>query len=220
MQLFSSVFDAISTDLERELHSTSTSCSCQPTANSLVDRQMGVSDRAMTPVQVVCRPSDSTAVSQWLPSPPSSQADILAGLRERYLAAADATASFSAVYVLPALCLLVHRVALVIALWTSLSTSEHPMIIIWAGLELAMFAVLLCLHGQWLEEAARRPLLLLLRRPPRHPEAAAEAARLVALVEALRPGAAAAGSFNINSRLLVSVVVGFVTYLVVLLQMS
>ena len=84
---------------------------------------------------------------------------------------------------------------------------------------MALFAVLLCQHGQRLEEAARRPALLLLRRPPRRPEPAAEAARLVALVEALRP-AAAAGDFRVNSRLLVSVVAGFVTYLVVLLQMS
>ena len=219
MQIFTSVFDAIATDLERELHSTSTSCSCQPSSHSHVDREMGDSGSAMTPVQVVCRPGP-VSVSPWPASPPSSQADILAGLRERYLAAADATASFSAVYVLPALCLLVHGVALAIAYWTALSVLEQPMLIIWSGFEMAVFAVLLCLHGQWLEEAARRPLLLLLRRPPRHPEAAAEATRLMALVEALRPGAAAAGSFNINSRLLVSVVVGFVTYLVVLLQMS
>ena len=208
MQMFSGVFEAISGDLERELHSTSTSCSCQSATTSYVGHPKRDYDRAMTPVEVVCRPSDSVSVSQWLPSPPSSQADILAGLRERYLAAADATASFSAVYVLPALCLLVHEVALAIAHWTSLSILESPMVLVWAGFELAVFAVLLCLHGQWLEEAARRPLLLLLRRPPRHPEAAAEATRLMALVEALRPGAAAAGSFNINSRLLVSVVVG------------
>ena len=181
---------------------------------------MGDNDNAITPVQVACHPSGSVSVSPWLPAHPSTQADIFAGLRERYLAAADATACFSAIYALPALSLLVHRMALVIALWTSLATLESPMVIVWAGLELAVFAALLCLHGQWLEEAARRPLLLLLRRPPRHPEAAAEATRLVALVEALRPGAVAAGSFSINSSLLGSVVVGFVTYLVVLLQMS
>ena len=219
MQMFTSVFDAISTDLERELHSTSTSCSCQPSSRSHVDREMGDSGSAMTPVQVVCRPGP-VSVSPWPASPPSSQADILAGLRERYLAAADATASFSAVYVLPTLCFQVYCVVAAIAYWTALSVLEQPMLIIWSGFEMAVFAVLLCLHGQWLEEAARRPLLLLLRRPPRHPEAAAEAARLLALVEALRPGATAADSFNINSRLLVSVVVGFVTYLVVMLQMS
>ena len=218
MQIFSGVFDAISDDLERQLRSIS--ASCRPAVQSPVARQMGGSDIEMTPVQVVYRPSSSAGVSPRPPLSPSTQADILAGLRERYLAAADATASFSAVFALPALCLLVHEVVSAIAHWTSHAALQHPALIVWTVLELAVFAVLLCLHGQWLEEAARRPLLLLLRRPPRHPEAAAEAGRLVALVEALRPGAAAAGSFSINSHQLVSVVVGFVTYLVVLLQMS
>ena len=222
MQVFSDVFDVISSDLERTLHSSCASRRYQPLASSHVDRQKADSDGDMTPVQTVCRSSDSAGVSPRLPAsaPQSTQADILAGLRERYLAAADATASFSAVFALPALCLLVHEVASAIAHWTSFSALQSTLTIVWTGLEMAVFAVLLCLHGQWLEEAARRPLLLLLRRPPRHPEVAAEAARLVALVEALRPRAAAAGSFSINSSLLVSVVVGFVTYLVVLLQMS
>ena len=147
---------------------------------------------------------------------------MLAGLRERYLAAADATAAFSAVYVLPALLLLGYGVALVIERYTNLPpdpATEDTVWMVWAGLEMAVFAVLLCHHGQRLEEAARRPALLLLRHPPRHPQAAAEAARLVTLVEALRP-AASSGQFSINSRLLVSVTAGFVTYLVVLLQMS
>ena len=217
-QMFSGVLDTISGDLERVLYSTSTPCSCQPSSRSHVNHEMGDSDCAMTPVQVVCRPLDAVSVSRRLPPP--TQADILAGLRERYLVATNATTCFNTVYLLPTQCFFVHKVALALAQWTSVSALEHPMVIVLEGMDLAVFAVLLCLHGQWLEEAARRPLLLLLRRPPRHPEAAAEAAHLVALVEALRPGATAAGSFNINSRLLVSVVLGFVTYLVVPLQMS
>ena len=222
MQMFSDVFDAISADLDRELHSTSVSHISRSTDDRLVDRQKRNHDSAVARVRVVCRPSGSAVEPPGPPPPPSSQADILVCLRKRYLAAADATASFSAVYVLPALGLLVKMVALVVANWTSQPAILPGWRAIWMasiGLEMTMFAVLLCLHGQRLEEAARRPALLLLRHPPRHPEAAAEAAHLVALVEALRPAAAATGDFSINIRLLVSVVAGFITYLVVLLQM-
>ena len=220
MQMFSDVFDAISADLDSELHSASSTHISQPTVHGLVDHHMGDSDSAVVPVQVVCRPSCSAVIPQELPPPPSSQADILASLRERYLAAADATASFSAVYVLPALCLLVNRVAFAVAYWMSFSDTKSVMMVVLSGLHMAVFAVLLCYHGQCLEEAARRPALLLLRRPPLHPEAAAEAARLMTAVEVLRPAASVAGGFSINIRLLVSVVAGFVTYLIVLLQMT
>ena len=168
----------------------------------------------------MCLSADSAGS---LPAPPSavSLADALAGLRERYLAAADATAAFSAVYVLPALCLLVCDVAASVArcsMLTASSGGEAVFWAVWSGLAVAVFAALLCLHGQQLETAAGQPALLLLRRPPRSSEAAAEAARLVALVQGLRP-AAAVGDVSLSGRLLGTVAVGFVTYLVVLLQM-
>ena len=165
--------------------------------------------------------ADRLTVSQ---SPCPGAAPSLAALRARLTAVADLTSSLSSVYAMPAVCYMVHAVLismLVVALLDSMTHStENLLSIFLVSARSALLATLLCQSGQRLEEAARRPAELLLRHPPQEPAAAAEAARLVALVEWLRPAAAAHGLFNINRQLLGSALAGYLTYMVVLIQMS
>ena len=215
MQVLADTFNALSADLRRELQLRPSEDSSKSTARSPVPRPVAGPDRPPEPVRVLCPSPDSAGV---LPSAPRAAGlpDALAGLRERYLAAADATAAFSAAYGMPALCALVYEVGRNVSSWSRLkaaSGGEDAVVAAQVSITLVMFAVLLCLNGQRLEEAARRPALLLLR----HPESSPEAARLVALVEGLRP-AVTAGQVAVNSRLLGSVAFGFLTYMVVVTQ--
>ncbi|KAF0295963.1 hypothetical protein FJT64_006568 [Amphibalanus amphitrite] len=217
MQVLADVFDAISADLFRELQATTRRPA--PSAAGPVRQPFTVPLQLVAPIGVTCSSLDS-ADSLAAPPAAASRAHVLAGLRERYLAAADATAAFSEVYVMPAICLLVYGVAINVLRLSHLSACglEHTVWSVSSSVTTAVFATLLCAHGQRLEEAAARPAVLLLRQPPSGPQSAVEAAHLLTLADGLRP-AAAAGCIRVNGSLLCSMTVSFVTYLVVLLQM-
>ncbi|KAF0297019.1 hypothetical protein FJT64_005506 [Amphibalanus amphitrite] len=151
-------------------------------------------------------------------------APALASLRARFVSAADLTATLSDVFAPPTVYYLAHTV-LISMLVVAMSDSRPQTAIFVADVTLlsvrsALLVAVLCQGGQRLEEAARRPAELLLRHPPEDPAAAAEAARLVALVNWLRPAAVAPGVFSINRQLLGSTVAGYMTYMVVLVQMG
>ena len=155
------------------------------------------------------------------PQPSGSLADSLSSLRVRYLVVADVTAAYSGVYALPTVCDLLHSVTLLMS-WLVVPSPPPQIVALMScqAVHATVFSALLCRHGQRLEEAGRRQARLLLRSPPSAQDAQAEAGRLVALVEELRPVVGAPGVYSFNSQLMVTAVVGFVTYLVVLLQMT
>ncbi|KAF0313474.1 hypothetical protein FJT64_016009 [Amphibalanus amphitrite] len=152
----------------------------------------------------------------------SPAAATIACQRTLFLAAADATALFSGTYALLALCVVGQHTAVTIAELGTLSVARPfdavTGYVLWSAAEAAVLAALLCLQGQRLEEAAGRPAALLLRWPPRQAAAAAEAGRLVALSDALRPSVSVTSGSSINSGLLASLATVAITYLVVLLQ--
>ena len=158
------------------------------------------------------------------PRPPVSTCHDLALLRARFTAAADVTAALGGVFALPTLLYLAHVTLISMLMMARMEVSVLSV----DGLlsvgpvsgEAALGLTLLCQRGQRLEEAARRPVELLLRHPPQETAAAAEADRLVTLAQWLRPAAAAHGLFNINKQLLGSALAGYLTYLIVLVQMG
>ncbi|KAF0304300.1 hypothetical protein FJT64_002781 [Amphibalanus amphitrite] len=203
----SAAFDSISEGLERLL-------APQP--------QQPPPDRQLAPVEVTSLHTAAVGEQpKGKPTPPSSSvSESLSALRERYIQAADATAAVSAMYALPTLCELLHFVTLLISALVVQVTPSPPALVYRCVWTTALVA-LLSHHGQRLQEAASRPARLLLRAAPAADAATeAQVGRLVALVRELQPAFSAGGVGSINGRLLVSVSAGFVTYLVVLLQMT
>ena len=210
MKVFTVAFDDISATLERRL-----SGNVGPCQDSMP--QVAVTSCPSFTAVLSCRPEDP---GQWVLPSPLCSADISA-IRLRYLTISDALTAFNDVYALPSLLHLCYKISTLLGQLTMPAGSlsgDWKLRTAFLGLETALFVVLLCQHGQLLEDAARRPALLLLRNPLGKPAAAEEAARLVALTDALRPSAGTAG-IPINGSLLATTLAGFVTYLVVLRQM-
>ncbi|KAF0294259.1 hypothetical protein FJT64_008063 [Amphibalanus amphitrite] len=164
-------------------------------------------------------PAAATLTEESGPSPARLRA-----LHSRYCAAVSAVDAFNSVLALPALLITLSWFVLAASLVTigsarrAAGAGQDPLVLaqlLGTLVQALGHGAALCWAGQRLEEAARRPAELLLRAAP----AGAWADQLVRLVELLRPALSVPGLLNINSRLLLSVTVGFGTYTVVLLQM-
>ena len=167
------VFEGISSELERLLSETRGEVSCKKSRPATAEgRWMSSSDGEPTNVTISHlsgKPSQSLKTTPFLSAnPPSSISAVerLVHLRSRYLAAADATAEFSAVYALASLCDLLCVVA-VLMLYLVTPWKPTTFVVAAVGCQAVVFVVLFCCAGQWLEEAARRPVRLLLLSPRR-----------------------------------------------------